>query len=259
MKLKDRVAIVTGGAQGIGRAIALKLAADGAIIVAADIIDEGSAETVRLAEAQGGQGMSLQMDVTRWREVNEGVSKVQDALGKIDILVNVAGIDSKAPVWNLDEKEWDRVIAVNLKGVFLVCKAVLPHMIERHYGRIVNISSMAGRTGEAFSSHYCASKSGVIGFTQAMAFETGKYGITANCVCPGPTETPLMEQAVREEAEQWDMDADEFRDWMYVSRTPLGRFATPGDIARAVVFLASDDAEFITGVALNVSGGREVH
>lgn len=259
MRFKDRVAMVTGAAQSIGRAIALQLAGEGAVIAVADVNLDGAQETVRLAEAQGSGGVAIRTDVTQWAQVRDCVARILAEYGRIDVLVNVAGIDHKATVWDLEEKDWDRVLDVNLKGVFLTCKAVLPAMIERRRGRIVNISSMAGRTGEAFTSPYCASKFGVIGFTQCVAFEAGRYGITANCVCPGPTATPLIEQAVRQGAERWGMEPDAFRDWMYISRTPLGRFATPEDIARAVAFLASDDAEFITGIALNVSGGREVH
>jgi NAD(P)-dependent dehydrogenase (short-subunit alcohol dehydrogenase family) len=259
MRLDNRVAMVTGAAQSIGRAIALQLAAAGATVVVADVNTPGGEETVNMLQAKGSKGMTVRMDVTNWAEVKRAVDQVRQAYGRIDILVNVAGIDHKATVWDLEETDWDRVLDVNLKGVFLTCKAVLPTMIAQKYGRVVNISSMAGKTGEAFTSPYCASKFGVIGFTQSLAFEAGQYGVTANCVCPGPTKTPLIEQAVRQGAERAGMEPDAFRDWMYISRTPLGRFANPEDIARAVAFLASDDAEFITGVALDVSGGREVH
>lgn len=259
MKLDNRVAIVTGGAGGIGRATCLQLAADGAKVAIADINLPGAEETMRLIEDGGGQGMVLDMDVTNYPLVEAAVGRVLDAYGKVDILANVAGTDHKAPVWELKEEHWDMIMNLNLKGTWHTCKAVLPSMIEREHGRIVNIASMAGVTGEAYTSPYCASKFGVIGFTQSMAFEVGKYGITANVVNPGPTKGPLIDQAIRQGAERTGMGIEEFADAMYLSQTPLGRFAYPEDVAKAIAFLASDDAEFITGVHLNVSGGREVH
>lgn len=259
MKLDNRVAIVTGGAGGIGRATCLQLASDGAKVAIADISLPGAEETLRLIEDGGGQGMVLDMDVTSYPIVESAVDRVLNAYAKIDILANVAGTDRKAPVWELKEEHWDMLMNLNLKGTWHTCKAVLPSMIEREYGRIVNVASMAGVTGEANTSPYCASKFGVIGFTQSMAFEVGKYGITANVVNPGPTKGPLIDQAIRQGAEGAGMSIEEFADVMYLRQTPLGRFANPEDIAKAISFLASDDAEFITAVHLNVSGGREVH
>jgi NAD(P)-dependent dehydrogenase (short-subunit alcohol dehydrogenase family) len=148
---------------------------------------------------------------------------------------------------------------LNLKGVFLCTQAVLPWMIKRRYGRIINISSMAGKTGEAFTSPYCASKFGVIGFTQSVALEVGKHNITINAVCPGPVETELIKQSVAQAAKLKGMNPEDFLKSFFIDPTPLGRIAKPLDVARAVTFLASDEAEFITGSTLNVSGGREMH
>ena len=259
MKLSNRVAIVTGAAQGIGRAIALELASQGATVVVADINLAGGEDTVKLIQEKDGYGLAVPMDVTSYSQVEQGVSKVLDAYDRIDILANVAGADRKASVWELKEEDWDFIMNLNLKGTWLTCKAVLPAMIERKYGRIVNVASMGGVTGEANTSPYCASKFGVIGFTQSMAFEVGKCGITANCVNPGPTQGPMLDQSVRQGAAEAGMSVEDFSRFMYLDRTPIGRFTLREDVAKAVAFLASDDAAFITGIHLNVSGGREVH
>jgi 3-hydroxybutyrate dehydrogenase len=259
VKLKDRVAVVTGGGSGIGRACALYLAKEGAKVVVPDIRLAAAKETVELIEKDGGQGVALEMDVTQKSQVQAMAEKVAGTFGGIDILVNNAGIDIKGLVVELPEETWDKIMNINLKGVFLCTQAVLPYMIDQNYGRIVTISSMAGKTGEAFTSPYCASKWGVIGFTQSLALEVGKYQVTANCVCPGPVETELIGTSVAQAAALKGMEPDEFFKSFFLNPTPLGRIAKPLDVARAVAFLASDEAEFITGSTLNVSGGREMH
>jgi NAD(P)-dependent dehydrogenase (short-subunit alcohol dehydrogenase family) len=150
-------------------------------------------------------------------------------------------------------------MALNLKGVFLCTQAVTAHMIKNRYGRIVNISSMAGKTGEPFTSPYCTTKFGVIGFTQAVALEVGKHNITINAVCPGPVDTELIVKSISQSAAIKGVSFEEYKQNFFIEPTPLGRMAKPADVARAVVFLASDEAEFITGSTLNVSGGREMH
>jgi NAD(P)-dependent dehydrogenase (short-subunit alcohol dehydrogenase family) len=179
--------------------------------------------------------------------------------GKIDILVNNAGTDIKGAITELAENTWDTLMNINLKGVFLCTQAAVVSMIEQRYGRIVNISSMAGKTGEPLTSPYCATKFGVIGFTQSIALELGKHNITVNAVCPGPVDTDLIRQSVAQSAKIKGMAPEDFLQEFFINPTPLGRIAQPVDIARAVIFLASDDAEFITGSTLNVSGGREMH
>lgn len=259
MRLKERVAIVTGGGSGIGRAICVNMAKEGAKIAIPDINLNGAQETADMIKREGGTGIAIKTDVTKKPEVQAMVFDVVGAYGRIDILVNNAGIDIKGAVTELEESTWDKIMNLNLKGVFLCAQAVLPSMIERRYGRIVNISSMAGKTGEPFTSPYCASKFGVIGFTQAVALEVGQHNITVNAVCPGPVETELIKQSVAQSAKLKGMGPEEFFQSFFVDPTPLGRIAQPLDVARAVVFLTSDEAEFITGSTLNVSGGREMH
>jgi 2-hydroxycyclohexanecarboxyl-CoA dehydrogenase len=259
MRLKDRVAIVTGGGRGIGRAICVNMAKEGATVAIPDINPDAAKETADMIKRDGGEAMALKADVTRKAEVRAMVADVLKAYGHVDVLVNNAGIDIKGAVTELEESTWDTIMDLNLKAVFLCTQAVLPSMIERRYGRIINISSMAGKTGEPFTSPYCASKFGVIGFTQAVALEVGKHNICVNAICPGPVETELIKQSVAQAAELKGMDPEEFFQSFYIDPTPLGRIARPLDIARAAVFLASEDAEFVTGTTLNVSGGREMH
>jgi len=259
MRLKERVAIVTGGGRGIGRAVCVNMAKEGATIAIPDINLDAAKETVDMIKRDGGEAMALKVDVTRKPEVQTMVADALKAYRQIDVLVNNAGIDIKGAVTELEESTWDEIMDLNLKGVFLCTQAVLPSMIERRCGRIINIASMAGKTGEPFTSPYCASKFGVIGFTQSVALEVGRHNISVNAVCPGPVETELIKQSVAQAAKLKGMGPEEFFQSFYIDPTPLGRIARPLDVARAVIFLASDDAEFITGTTLNVSGGREMH
>jgi NAD(P)-dependent dehydrogenase (short-subunit alcohol dehydrogenase family) len=235
------------------------MAKEGAKIAIPDVNADAAKQTVDMIKRDGGEAMGLRVDVTKKPEVQGMVNDVLKAYGQIHILVNNAGIDIKGAVTELEESTWDKIMDLNLKAVFLCTQAVLPSMIEQRYGRIVSISSMAGKTGEPFTSPYCASKFGVIGFTQAVALEAGKYKISVNAVCPGPVETELIKESVSQAAKLKDMDPEEFFQSFYIDPTPLGRIARPLDVARAVIFLVSEDAEFITGTTLNVSGGREMH
>lgn len=259
MRLKDRVAIVTGAAGVIGRAIAARLAEEGAKVIVVDINLKGAEDTVQAIKRSGGEAMALQVDITKKADVQAMAKKVLDAFGQIDILVNNAGMDHKEPIVEYDEEWWDRLFALNVKGVFLCTQAVLPVMMERKYGRIVNISSMAGKTGEPFTSAYCATKFAVNGFTQVLGIEGGPYNITANAVCPGPVDSDLIWQAARQGAEHKGVTPQQFMDDFFIGPTPMGRLAKPTEIANAVLFLSSDEAGFITGSTLNVSGGREMH
>ena len=259
MRLKDRVAIVTGGGAGIGRSVCVNMVKEGAKVVVADINQETAQETADTLTKEGGDAMAFQMDVTQKSAVQTMAAEALKAYGKIDILVNNAGTDIKGAITELTERTWDTLMDINLKGVFLCTQAVSHSMIERRYGRIVNISSMAGKTGEPLTSPYCATKFGVIGFTQSIALELGKHNITVNAVCPGPVDTDLIRQSVAQSAKIKGMAPEDFLQEFFINPTPLGRIAQPVDIARAVIFLASDDAEFITGSTLNVSGGREMH
>ena len=255
MKLKDRVAIVTGAAEGIGKAIAVAFAGEGAKVVIADINYELAKETT--AEI-GGDVMAVKADVTKWDEVTAMIKQTVEKFGRVDILVNNAGVVRKGWVKDLPEEVWDEVLTINLKGTFLCSKAVLPTMIEQQYGRIITISSIAGKQGEAAGSAYCSSKFGQIGFTQALALEVARDNITVNAICPGPIPTRLGEYGIREDAKLRGQDPDEFRKW-FLDRTPFGVQGTPEQVAKMAVFVASDDCDFATGSAFNCNGGIIMH
>jgi NAD(P)-dependent dehydrogenase (short-subunit alcohol dehydrogenase family) len=259
MRLEGRITIVTGGGSGIGRSICQHIAKEGGKVVACDIDTDAAETTVESIEKEGGEAATMKADVTRKSEVQRMAAEVRKKHGRIDILVNNAGTDKKGAITELAEETWDMLMSLNLKGVFLCTQAVMPAMIEQRYGRVVNISSMAGKTGEPLTSPYCASKFGVIGFTQSVALEVGRYNVTINAVCPGPVDTELIRKSVEQSAAIKGMSPEDFMQEFFIGPTPLGRIAKPGDVAKAVVFLASDDAEFITGSTLNVSGGREMH
>jgi NAD(P)-dependent dehydrogenase (short-subunit alcohol dehydrogenase family) len=259
MRLKDRVAIVTGGGRGIGRSIAEHIAKEGGKVVVSDIDLAAAQETVAKIRAQGGEAHAVKADVTCKADVQAMAVDAKRTYGRIDILVNNAGTDKKGAITELSEETWDMLLDLNLKGTFLCTQAVMQTMIDQHYGRIVNISSMAGKTGEPLTSPYNASKFGVIGFTQAVALEVGKHNVTINVVCPGPVDTELIRKSVSMSAAIKGVTPEQFMQEFFIGPTPMGRLAQPADVARAVVFLASDEAEFITGSSLNVSGGREMH
>jgi 2-hydroxycyclohexanecarboxyl-CoA dehydrogenase len=248
MDLTDKVAIVTGAGGGIGRAIALKFGSLGARVTVADIKLEGGRETVSMLEELGTKGLALPTDITRPDQVQEMVQTTLSSLGKIDILVNNAGWDKVEPFLKNTPDLWDKVIAINLKGPISCARAVLDPMIERKYGKIISISSDAGRVGSTGEAVYSACKGGIIAFTKTLAREMARYQINVNCVCPGATDTPLLAEITAGEAGAKIIDA-------MVKAVPFRRLGKPEDIAGAVAFLASDDAAFITGQTLSVSGG----
>jgi 2-hydroxycyclohexanecarboxyl-CoA dehydrogenase len=248
MDLKDKVAIVTGAGGGIGRGIALKFGSLGARVAAADIKFPGAKETVSLLEKSGGRGLALGTDITDRVQVQEMVKAVLDTFGKLDILVNNAGWDIIEPFTKNNPDLWEKVIAINLKGPIFCIRAVLDHMIERKYGKIVNIGSDAGRVGSSGEAVYSACKGGIIAFTKTIAREMARYQINVNCVCPGPTDTPLLAEITRGETGAKIIEA-------MTKAVPFRRLAKPEDISGAVAFLASDEAGFITGQTLSVSGG----
>lgn len=248
MNLQDKVAIITGSGGGIGRGIALKFGSLGAMVVVADLKIDGAKETVSLLEKAGAKGLALGTDITDRAQVQDMVKTTIDTFGKLDILVNNAGWDIIEPFMRNNPELWDKVIAINLKGPIYCTRAVLDHFIERKYGKIVNISSDAGRVGSSGEAVYSACKGGIIAFTKTIAREMARYQINVNCVCPGPTDTPLLAEMTKGETGAKIITA-------MTNAVPFRRLAKPEDIAGAVAFLASDDAGFITGQTLSVSGG----
>jgi 2-hydroxycyclohexanecarboxyl-CoA dehydrogenase len=245
LRLAERTALVTGGASGIGAATCRRLAAEGARVAVTDVNAAGAAEVAD--EIDGG---GYELDVRSDDSIRAAVEAAERDLGPIDVLVNNAGYDEWSWFTGTDPALWDRVLAVNLRGVIAVTHAVLPGMQERRRGRIVNTASEAGRVGSSGSAVYSAAKAGVIGFTKAIAIENGRYGITCNAVAPGPIETPLLMSAPEALGDLGKRIVETM-----VGSTNLRRLGQPEEVAAAIAFLASDDASYITGQALGVSGG----
>jgi 2-hydroxycyclohexanecarboxyl-CoA dehydrogenase len=241
---RRRVALVTGGARGIGRAIVEALAADGHAVAVADI-DEGGAQ----AAAAAVSGFPVRLDVTDTAAVDEAVAAVESQLGPVEILVNNAGWDEFHPFLETGEEFWDRVIEINLKGCLRTCRRIVPGMVEGGYGRVVNIASDAARVGSSLEAVYSGAKGGVVSFTKTLAREVARHQVTVNAVCPGPTETPMLEQMLAA-GDQSARVLEGLR-----RAVPMRRLGKPEDIAGAVAFLASGRAAFITGQTLSVSGG----
>jgi 2-hydroxycyclohexanecarboxyl-CoA dehydrogenase len=245
MRLEGKTALVTGGASGIGAATARRLAAEGARVAIGDVNEDG-------AKSIAGEldGFACRLDVTDTGSVNAAVVATRAALGEIDVLVNNAGTDLFSYFVNSDEGLWDFVLGVNLRGVLAVTHAVLPSMQERRTGAIVNVASEAGRVGSQGSAVYSAAKAGVIGFTKAIARESARYRVRCNAVAPGPIETPLLNAAPQLLGEL----GERLKQGM-VNTTVMGRSGEPEEVAAAIAFLASEDASYVTGQTLNVSGG----
>lgn len=246
MSATGRVAFVTGAGSGIGRSVAETLGAGGTRVVVADV-DETNGKTVA-ASIDG--SVYVELDVTSPDAVDEAAMRARREAGDVDILVNCAGADVVKPFLDTDEELWKFLVELNLVGVFRTTKAFLPGMIERGYGRIVNIASDAGRVGSAGEAVYSGCKGGVIAFTKTIAREVARHGITANSVCPGPTETPPLQKMVAEGGDKYIA--------AMVRGIPLGRLGQPSDVAAAVAFFASEAAGFVTGQTLSVSGGMSM-
>jgi NAD(P)-dependent dehydrogenase (short-subunit alcohol dehydrogenase family) len=249
MQLADRIAIVTGGASGIGRATALLFAREGAAVALMDLNEAGAEAVAQEIIATGGTAIAIGDDVSRAADCRRAVERTVEVLGGLDIVFNNAGIIRRADVVDTTEAEWDRVMAVNVKSIFLMCKYAVPVMAARGGGAIVNTGSGWGLVGGRAAVSYCASKAAVVNMTRAMALDHGPQGIRVNCVCPGDTATGML----RREAQQLGAPEDAFL--AEAADRPLGRVGTPDEIARAVLYLASDAASFVTGTTLVVDGG----
>ena len=262
--LRDEVTVVTGGASGIGRGICLVLAEQGANVVVADMNLQGAELVAADVAGKGRQAMAIGVDVTEKASVGSMVAQVLDGLGKIDILVNDAGVIGAPNWWERDtpsDEDWDRTYAVNLRGVVIVSEAVAPHMKERRYGKIINIASIGARQGGADIPHYNASKAAVVSWTQSNALQLAPYDINVNAICPGLLWTPMWERIVEKRA-RFNVDPGirglkgrEYFERVVESWVPMKKEQTPEDIGKLAAFLASDDAHNITGQAINVDGG----
>ena len=246
--MPTRAAIVTGAGRGIGRAIALALAREGPVAVA-DLLAEQARGVAGEITNAGGRAAAVELDVTDPASVTEGVRAATDALGSLQILVNNAGWDELRPFTDTDEAFWERVLDVNFKGALRMTHALLPGMIADGFGRIVSIGSDAGRVGSSLESVYAGAKGGLIAFTKTIARESARHGVTANTVCPGPTDTPMLAGIAAAGG-----DAERVIGAMR-NAVPMRRLARPEEVAAAVVFFASEQAGFVTGQTLSVSGG----
>jgi 3-oxoacyl-[acyl-carrier protein] reductase len=245
MRFEGKTAIVTGGARGIGAAAAERIAAEGGRVLIADIDEAAGQET---AAVIGPGALAYTLDVTSEDSWNGAVAAARDAWGRVDILVNNAGVAGDNVVsWEMPVAEWTRVIEIDLSGVFLGCRAVLPGMIEAGYGRIVNVASIAGKEGNPNAAAYSAAKAGVIGLTKSVGKEVATKGILVNCIAPAVIETPILEQV-----------SDSHKAYM-LSRIPMGRLGQPAEVAALIAFLASDDLSFSTGAVYDISGGRATY
>jgi len=243
MRLEGKVAIITGSGRGLGKEAAFLFAEEGAKVVVGDINYESAEEVAAAIGEKGGEAMAVKLDVAAFASIQAMVDKVLERFGSIDVLVNNAGITADAQLVKMNEDQWDRVIAVNLKGVYNCTKAIAPIMIARGSGRIINTSSVVGVYGNFGQTNYAATKAGVIGMTKVWARELGRKGITVNAVAPGFTMTEMM-STVPEKILSGIRD-----------KTPLGRLGEPRDIAYAYLYLASDEANFVNGATIQVDGG----
>jgi 3-oxoacyl-[acyl-carrier protein] reductase len=246
MRLKGKKAIVTGAGQGIGRSVALKIAQEGGDVVVAEMNRDTGAQTTREIEDRGGKAMFVALDVADHGSVQNMMSQVLSVWKRVDILVNNAGFDRGATLLKVKEEDWEAVLGVHLKGTLNCIQAVAPHMIENRYGKIVSISSIYGKSGGIAAISYSAAKAGIIGLTKSVARELGRYQINVNVVLPGLILTPTIAKM-----------AEKYKN-MIIDRTPLGRIGQPEEVANVVAFLASDEASFMTGATVEVSGGSNM-
>ncbi|HET9001230.1 MAG TPA: 3-hydroxybutyrate dehydrogenase [bacterium] len=253
--LRDRTAVVTGAASGLGRAIALALAADGAAVCVADVDAAGGRETVEEITQAGGRATFAQTDVSNVSSVRRMIDETAGAFGRLDIMVNNAGLQHVAPVTEFPEERWARLVGVMLTGTFLCTKYALPHMIRRNWGRVINISSAHGLVGSPFKSAYVSAKHGIVGFTKAAAWEVAQQGITVNAICPGYARTSLVERQIEDQARVFNVPPSEVVEKIMLEVQAIKRLLEPAEVASLAVYLCSDAAQGITGAALPIDGG----
>ncbi|MBR0397417.1 MAG: SDR family oxidoreductase [Eubacterium sp.] len=258
MRLKGKIAIVTGAAQGIGRGIALEFAKEGADMMLMDLQGDKLAKTAKEIEALGRKVTTCVGNVADKETVVACVNKTVETFGRIDIMMHAAGILFSSSIIDLDIKNWQRVVDVNLLSSFLFCKYVGKQMVEQKSGAMILIDSCASKTGEAFNAVYCASKAGVRLLGQSFALEVAASGVRVNTIAPGTINTDMIDKCLHERAPMFGLTYEEYLD-QFNSETPLKRMGEPEEIGKLCVFLASDDASFITGSSYNISGGRENH
>lgn len=247
--MSNRVALVTGGAQGIGKGIATTLGSQGFRVAVADLNLEVAEQTAKEISAAGGEAIAVQVDVTSTDSVNDAVATVGAELGPVEVAVNNAGWDDFMPFLATSPEFWDKILDINFKGALRVAHAVVPGMVERRFGRVINIGSDAGRVGSSLEAVYSGAKGGIIAFSKTLAREVATKGVTVNTVCPGPTDTPALRAFTASQG-----DAEKVLAGM-TRAMPMKRLGTPEDIGPAVAFFASDGAGFVTGQTLSVSGG----
>ncbi len=255
MDFKGKVAFITGAARGIGKGAAVILAKYGADIVLADKDKEGIEKAAQEIRGLGRKALAMSIDVSNSADVDRCVNEAVGTFGKIDILVNCAGIVVSSRLSDLPEETWDRVMDINTKGVFLVCKAVSKHMMENKYGKIINIASQAAKVGEAANGAYCASKAAVVMLTQVLGLELAEYNINVNALCPGFIDTEMVREVFEKRGPLQGMTPDEFKNSLLTS-VPLKRMGTVEDTGELIAFLASDKAGYITGVPVTIAGGH---
>ncbi len=246
MKLKGKVAFVTGFGSGLGQAIAVLFAKEGAAVAGTSTTEAKGRETVTIIEAAGQKALFAPGDVSNSTQMKALIDEAVKQFGGLDIVVNSAGVRTNGSITEITEKQWDRTIDVNLKGVFVVSRLAIPEMIKRGGGVILNIGARSGMAGQAGRAAYCASKGGMVTLTEAMAMDYAHERIRVNCICPGPTRTPMVDTSTPEKLAR------------YKTRVPVGRIGEPEDIARAALYLASDDASMVTAAILPVDGGMRL-
>ena len=254
MRLENKTAVVTGGGGGIGAEICRAFARDGSAVAVTDVKLEAAEAVVSQIKQAGGQAKAWAFDVADRSAVEQAAEQIESQLGQIDIWLNAAGVSYITPFLDCSERIWDVTQRVNLKGTFICSQAAIGLMRTRKKGVIINMSSQSGKQGNSHYAAYCASKFGIIGLTQSIAVEFAKEGIRANCLCPGVVFTPLWDSMIEDYASKRNIKPEEVRPYME-SKIPLGRLCDPKDIAAVAVFLAGDDASYITGQAINISGG----